>query len=110
MTTRATVLYVSYDGMLEPLGQSQVIAYLERLAANYEFHLLSFEKAADWNNVATRDTVAALLRKAGIHCRSRCLRAEPRIGVATRKSRIPTPGFVAPRSVFILGRSPRHRR
>ena len=24
------VLYISYDGMLEPLGQSQVLAYLER--------------------------------------------------------------------------------
>ena len=27
------ILYISYDGMLEPLGQSQVLAYLEKLAA-----------------------------------------------------------------------------
>lgn len=26
------LLYISYDGMLEPLGQSQVLAYLEKLA------------------------------------------------------------------------------
>ena len=26
------ILYISYDGMLEPLGQSQVLAYLKRLA------------------------------------------------------------------------------
>lgn len=31
MMTR--VLYISYDGMLEPLGQSQVLAYLRCLAA-----------------------------------------------------------------------------
>lgn len=38
------VLYISYDGMLEPLGQSQVLAYQERLADPGKFHLLSFEK------------------------------------------------------------------
>ena len=27
-----TILYVTYDGVLEPLGESQVVAYLERLA------------------------------------------------------------------------------
>lgn len=41
------ILYISYDGMLEPLGQSQVLSYLEPLAQNYDVHLLSFEKSAD---------------------------------------------------------------
>jgi glycosyltransferase involved in cell wall biosynthesis len=41
------VLYISYDGVLEPLGESQVISYLDRLAANYCITLLSFEKPAD---------------------------------------------------------------
>lgn len=41
------VLYISYDGMAEPLGQSQVIAYLERLADENEIHVMSFEKPAD---------------------------------------------------------------
>ena len=44
---RPAILYVSYDGMLEPLGQSQVLAYLERLADGYEVNLLSFEKPSD---------------------------------------------------------------
>ena len=44
------VLYISYDGMLEPLGQSQVLAYQERLAANASLHLLSFEKPEDWDS------------------------------------------------------------
>jgi glycosyltransferase involved in cell wall biosynthesis len=41
-------LYVSYDGMLEPLGQSQVLPYVRRLAAGgIRFFLLTFEKPAD---------------------------------------------------------------
>jgi glycosyltransferase involved in cell wall biosynthesis len=54
---KPAILYVSYDGMLEPLGQSQVLAYLERLSAQYEIHLLSFEKKADTEN---SDKLAAL--------------------------------------------------
>lgn len=37
-------LYISYDGMLDPLGGSQVIPYLEGLCNNIDFLLLSFEK------------------------------------------------------------------
>ena len=65
-TTRPTALYISYDGMLEPLGQSQVIAYLERLSDEFDFHLVSFEKRSDWRNAALRDSVGARLSKAGI--------------------------------------------
>jgi len=40
-----TILYISYDGMTDPLGQSQVIPYLAGLSKQgYEFLLLSFEK------------------------------------------------------------------
>ncbi len=40
------VLYISYNGMLDPLGQSQVIPYLQELAARgLHFTLLSFERA-----------------------------------------------------------------
>lgn len=38
-------LYLSYDGMTDPLGQSQVIPYLQGLASKgYEIHLISCEK------------------------------------------------------------------
>ncbi|NMQ20408.1 hypothetical protein E4P82_15115 [Candidatus Competibacter phosphatis] len=30
MLMRSSILYISYDGILEPLGQSQVLRYLER--------------------------------------------------------------------------------
>lgn len=63
---RPSVLYISYDGMLEPLGESQVIAYLEKLSDAYDFHLLSFEKPADWKDVRRRKALAARLARSGI--------------------------------------------
>lgn len=60
------VLYVSYDGMLEPLGQSQVIAYLERLTGDAGFHILSFEKPADWADIQRREALANRLAQVGI--------------------------------------------
>src|SRR5690348_14856209 len=41
------VLYISYNGMLDPLGQSQVVPYLRELARQgIQFTLLSFERAS----------------------------------------------------------------
>ena len=43
----ARVLFISYNGMLDPLGQSQVLPYLRGLAGKgVQFHLLSFERGA----------------------------------------------------------------
>ncbi len=43
-----SVLYVSYDGVLEPIGQSQVLPYLEGLSRQgVTFSLITFEKAAE---------------------------------------------------------------
>lgn len=61
-----SVLYISYDGMLEPLGQSQVLAYLEQLGADRPIHLLSFEKAEDWADADARARVQARMDAAGI--------------------------------------------
>jgi glycosyltransferase involved in cell wall biosynthesis len=41
------VLYLSYTGLLEPLGQSQVLAYLRQLAREHRITLITFEKPAD---------------------------------------------------------------
>lgn len=38
---------MSYDGALEPLGQSQVLAYLKRLAPFFDVALISFEKSME---------------------------------------------------------------
>jgi glycosyltransferase involved in cell wall biosynthesis len=62
---RPAILYISYDGMLEPLGQSQVLAYLERLASQFQIHLISFEKSSHAEGDA-RDRMARRLEAAGI--------------------------------------------
>ena len=71
------VLYLSYDGMLEPLGQSQVLAYQERLAANASLHLLSFEKSDDWENESTHSAVAQRIKAAGIQWHPRRYHKRP---------------------------------
>ncbi len=43
------ILYLSYDGMTDPLGQSQVLPYLRGLAAmGHQIHLVSCEKPANY--------------------------------------------------------------
>lgn len=57
-------LYISYDGMTDPLGQSQVIPYLEGLSASgYSIHLISFEKA---ENDQRTDHIDKVLKEIGI--------------------------------------------
>jgi glycosyltransferase involved in cell wall biosynthesis len=63
---RPAILYVSYDGMLEPLGQSQVLAYLERLSERYAVTLLSFEKKADLADAGRLASVRRRIERAGI--------------------------------------------
>ena len=60
------ILYLSYDGILEPLGQSQVLAYLKNLAFERPIHLISFEKRCDWNNVPERKRIAKEISSSGI--------------------------------------------
>lgn len=62
----ARVLYVSYDGLLEPLGQSQVLAYLRGLAPRHRITLLTYEKPADWAVEARRRRMVEDVRRAGI--------------------------------------------
>lgn len=68
---RTSVIYLSYDGAAEPLGQSQVVAYLERLASGADIHLVSFEK--EGVDVAT----AARLSRAGVRWHPRRYRKSP---------------------------------
>lgn len=63
---RPGVLYISYDGMLEPLGQSQVIAYLERLTGDARIHVISYEKPTDRSDTAKVAALADRLERAGI--------------------------------------------
>ena len=54
------ILYISYDGMTDSLGEGQVINYLIGLKKyNYEFDILSFEKPEKF--VAQKNYIEALL-------------------------------------------------
>src|SRR5687767_9277987 len=60
-----SILYLSYDGMTDPLGQSQVLPYLAGLSKRgHRISLISFEKSG--RSQAERETVRALCGKAGI--------------------------------------------
>jgi glycosyltransferase involved in cell wall biosynthesis len=64
---RLEVLYVSYDGLLEPLGQSQIVRYVEGLAAEgMQLKVLSFEKPRDIENEERRRLLTQELESMGI--------------------------------------------
>ena len=59
------VLYVSYDGMTDPLGQSQVLPYLTGLSEKgYSFDLISFEKKDRFSSI--KKTIVNICEKASI--------------------------------------------
>lgn len=67
------VLFISYNGMLDPLGQTQVIPYLRELAQRgVQFTLLSFERAAAFvgEGVRKREELRRELREQGIEWHS----------------------------------------
>lgn len=45
----ATILYISYTGVMEPLGHSQVYQYLKSLSEDHEILLITYEKPDDLN-------------------------------------------------------------
>lgn len=59
------VLYISYDGMTDPLGQSQVLPYLAGLSKEgYQFTILSFEKKDRF--ARNKELIEGLCKSAGI--------------------------------------------
>ena len=62
------VLFISYNGLIEPLGPTQILPYVRALARTFELSVLSFEKPVRSASEDARDTAAveALLRAEGI--------------------------------------------
>lgn len=61
----AAILYLSYDGLTDPLGPSQVLAYLKALSAlGHRISLVTFEKPE--RSAAERAAMAEECRAAGI--------------------------------------------
>ena len=65
MEKRRKVLYVSYDGLTDPLGQSQILPYLLGLEKKgYDFTVLSFEKKGSFTILEGR--ILSLLKDTNI--------------------------------------------
>src|SRR6056297_45491 len=62
----ARVLYISYTGLLDPLGQSQVLQYVLGLARDHRITLLTFEKSHALANAPELNALAERCRVAGI--------------------------------------------
>lgn len=50
--SKSNTIYLTRNGLLEPLGQSQVITYLRGLSKTYSITLISYEKDDDWADKA----------------------------------------------------------
>jgi len=60
------VLYLTYDGLSDPLGQSQILPYLTGLASlGHEIHIVSFEKPQQFKLLGRN--VAKQCKEANLH-------------------------------------------
>lgn len=60
------ILYISYDGILEPIGRSQVVNYLIRLSPDCRHTIVSFEKQEDLQQREKVCVLDNMLQAAGI--------------------------------------------
>jgi glycosyltransferase involved in cell wall biosynthesis len=61
-----SILYISYDGIMEPLGRSQVLSYLENLSDEFSINLLTFEKKSDLATRESLDDIKEVCKEANI--------------------------------------------
>lgn len=60
------ILYITYDGILEPLGQSQVLAYQEQLSKDFDIFLFSYEKPSDISNISLYSSIQNRISQSSI--------------------------------------------
>jgi glycosyltransferase involved in cell wall biosynthesis len=74
------VLHVSYDGLLEPLGEAQLVPYVEGLARHgFEIGVLSFEKPGHLADRLRCDAMERRLSASGIAWRPRRYHKRPTV-------------------------------
>ena len=95
-----STLYLSRNGLLEPLGQSQVFAYLRGLSRDYNITLITYEKDEDWADKAR-------LQKARRDCKDLGIRWLPQH--FRRWPKIVAPAFSMIRMVWLVRREVRRR-
>jgi glycosyltransferase involved in cell wall biosynthesis len=60
------VLYLTRNGLLEPLGQSQVFSYLKGLSLSHSITVMSFEKPEDWADEAAMQNLKQICDQLGV--------------------------------------------
>ena len=76
--TARPVLYLTRNGLLEPLGQSQILPYLSGLSKTFSFVVLAFEKPADCADLVTAEAMRQKCATEGITWISFLFRSQPR--------------------------------
>jgi hypothetical protein len=72
-------LYLTRNGLLEPLGQSQVLAYLRGLSRNYRITLITYEKDEDRADGVRMGAMRAECDRLGIRWLPQRFRPLPRV-------------------------------
>ncbi|TMW71331.1 glycosyltransferase family 4 protein [Thauera sp. UPWRP] len=72
-------LYLTRNGLLEPLGQSQVFSYLRGLSQQHRVTVISYEKAEDWADTARVAALRAECEQLGIRWLPQRFRPQPKI-------------------------------
>ena len=74
-----STLYLTRNGLLEPLGQSQVMAYLRGLSHKHTITLITYEKPQDWADVTAMNRARADCNAHGIQWLPQRFRSHPKI-------------------------------
>jgi glycosyltransferase involved in cell wall biosynthesis len=72
-------LYLTRNGLLEPLGQSQVMSYLKGLSGDYQITLITFEKTEDLADTHAMASARADCEAYGIDWRPKSFRRRPKL-------------------------------
>ncbi|MHA6334520.1 glycosyltransferase [Qipengyuania sp. CAU 1752] len=72
-----SVLYISYTGLLDPLGESQVLQYVASLASKHRMTLLTFEKSENTSNAAALARMERICAQAGVEWHRRVWHRKP---------------------------------
>lgn len=76
---RVATLYLARSGLMEPLGQSQIMAYLRGLSSDYRVSLITCEKSEDLDNEELLQTMRRECEQLGIHWYPQRFRFTPRL-------------------------------
>lgn len=79
MPTKVNTLYLTRNGLLEPLGQSQVFAYLRGLSRDYRITLITYEKPEDRADTARMEAMSRECAALGIRWLPQRFRPRPKI-------------------------------